>query len=48
MATFNAFPFVGVFNEVFASGENFMTKVGMMDEVFDDYAEIEGLERNIF
>ena len=45
--TFNAFPFVAVFDEVFASGENFMTKVGMMDEVFDDYAEIEGL-REIF
>ena len=46
--TFNAFPFVQVFNEVFASEENFITKVNMMDETFDDYPELDELREVFF
>jgi hypothetical protein len=44
---FEATAFTEVFNEVFASGEDFLAKTNMMDEVFDDYPELEAL-REIF
>jgi hypothetical protein len=47
-SSFNAAPFTQIFEEVFASGEDFMTKVGMMDEVFDDYPELESLREVFF
>jgi hypothetical protein len=47
-SSFNAAPFTQIFEEVFASGEDFMTKVGMMDEVFDDYPELEALREVFF
>jgi hypothetical protein len=46
--SFNAAPFTSVFAEVFSSGEDFMTKVGMMDEVFDDYPQLEALREVFF
>ena len=44
---FEATAFTEVFNEIFASGEGFLAKTKMMDEVFDDYPELEAL-REIF
>ncbi len=44
---FNAEPFTDAFNEVFASEEDFLSKVDQLDEVFDDYPQLETL-REIF
>ncbi len=45
--SFDATPFTSVFDEVFASDEDFLSKVDMLDEVFDDYPQLEIL-REIF
>jgi hypothetical protein len=45
---FNAIPFVGVFKEAFASEENFLTKVDLLDEIFDDYPKLEELREVFF
>jgi hypothetical protein len=45
--SFNSTPFIGVFGDVFASEEDFLTKADLLDEVFDDYPELEAL-REIF
>ena len=44
---FNAEPFAEVIAEVFGSEEDFMSKVDMLDEVFDDYPKLEVL-REVF
>ena len=45
--SFEATPFISVFGEIFQSGEGFLTKIEMLDEVFDDYPQMEDL-REIF
>src|ERR1700722_8229105 len=45
---FEATAFTGVLNEVFASGEDFMAKTNMLDEIFDDYPELEALREVFF
>ena len=45
---FTAEPFTGVFDDVFASEEEFLTKVDMLDEVFDDYPQLEDLREVFF
>src|SRR6201996_723203 len=45
---FEATAFTEVFNEVFASGEDFLAKTNMLDEVFDDYPELETLREVFF
>jgi hypothetical protein len=47
-STFIATPFIGVFKEAFASEEDFLTKVDMLDEVFDDYPKLEELREVFF
>lgn len=47
-STFNATPFIEVFKEAFASEEDFLTKVDMLDEVFDDYPKLEELREVFF
>src|ERR1700739_237820 len=47
-SVFNATPFVGVFKEAFASEENFLTKVDLLDEIFDDYPKLEELREVFF
>ncbi|WP_428329555.1 hypothetical protein [Mucilaginibacter sp.] len=46
-SSFDATPFIGVFEEVFASEEDFLSKVDLLDEAFDDYPQMESL-REIF
>ncbi|MDO3645217.1 hypothetical protein [Mucilaginibacter sp. L3T2-6] len=45
---FNAEPFAEVIAGVFDSGEDFMSKVDMMDEIFDDYPQLEALREVFF
>lgn len=45
---FNAEPFAEVIAEVFGSEEDFMSKVDMLDEVFDDYPKLEVLREVFF
>jgi hypothetical protein len=45
--SFEATPFTTVFYGIFASEKDFLTKAGMLDEVFDDYPQLEAL-REIF
>jgi hypothetical protein len=45
---FEATAFTEVFNEVFASGEGFLAKTNMLDEIFDDYPELETLREVFF
>ncbi|HZY35138.1 MAG TPA: hypothetical protein VFE53_00735 [Mucilaginibacter sp.] len=45
---FEATAFTEVFNEVFASGEDFLAKTNMLDEIFDDYPELEALREVFF
>jgi len=45
--SFEATPFTSVFGEIFASDKDFLTKTAMLDEVFDDYPQMEEL-REIF
>src|SRR6201986_121603 len=47
-STFDATPFTSVFSEVFASEEDFLSKVDMLDEVFDDYPQLEILREVFF
>lgn len=47
-SNFNATPFTDVFAEVFDSEEDFMSKVAMLDEVFDDYPQLEVLREVFF
>jgi hypothetical protein len=47
-SSFDANPFTGVFNDVFSSDQDFLTKVGMLDEVFDDYPKLEALREVFF
>jgi hypothetical protein len=47
-STFNASPFITVFKEAFASGEDFLTKIDLLDEVFDDYPKLEELREVFF
>jgi len=47
-STFNATPFTSIFQEVFTSDEDFVTKVDMMDEIFDDYSQLESLREVFF
>ncbi|MDF2432796.1 MAG: hypothetical protein JWP44_2427 [Mucilaginibacter sp.] len=46
--TFDAKPFTGAFTAVFASEEDFLSKAGMLDEVFDDYPPMEPLREVFF
>jgi len=46
--TFVATPFMKVFKEAFASDEDFLTKVDLLDEVFDDYPKLEELREVFF
>lgn len=46
--SFNAKPFASVISEVFDSEEDFMSKVAMLDEVFDDYPQLEVLREVFF
>ena len=45
---FDATPFTEVLGEVFDSEEDFMSKVAMLDEVFDDYPQLEALREVFF
>ena len=45
---FTAEPFTGVFDDVFRSEKEFLTKVDMLDEVFDDYPQLEDLREVFF
>ncbi len=45
--SFDTAAFTSVFGEVFSSEEDFLSKVDMLDEVFDDYPRLEAL-REIF
>jgi len=47
-SSFNAEPFAEVIAGVFDSEEDFMSKVDMMDEVFDDYPQLEVLREVFF
>jgi hypothetical protein len=46
--SFDATPFIDVLDEVFDSEEDFMSKVAMLDEVFDDYPQLEALREVFF
>jgi len=46
--TFDAKPFTEAFGEVFDSNEDFLSKVALLDEVFDDYSELEPLREVFF
>ncbi len=45
---FDATPLAGKFDEVFASDEDFLSKIDMLDEVFDDNPKIEVLREVFF
>ncbi len=47
-SSFDATPFTSVFGEVFESEEDFLSKVEMLDEVFDDYSQLEALREVFF
>lgn len=47
-SSFNAEPFITVITEVFNSEEDFLSKVDMLDEVFDDYPQLESLREVFF
>jgi len=47
-STFVATPFIAVFKEAFASEEDFLTKIDLLDEVFDDYPKLEELREVFF
>ena len=46
-STFNASPFISIFKEAFNAEADFLTKVDLLDEIFDDYPKLETL-REIF
>lgn len=45
---FDAKPFTDIFAGVFDSEKDFLSKVAMLDEIFDDYSELEGLREVFF
>ena len=47
-SSFNAAPLTTVFEDVFASGHNFLTKVDLMDEAFNDHPQLEALREVFF
>ncbi|MEP6614273.1 MAG: hypothetical protein ABJA76_20360 [Mucilaginibacter sp.] len=47
-SSFDATPFTSVIGEVFDAEEDFMSKVAMLDEVFDDYPQLEVLREVFF
>jgi hypothetical protein len=47
-SSFDATPFTEVLGEVFDSEEDFMSKVAMLDEVIDDYPQLEALREVFF
>lgn len=47
-SSFNAEPFTSVFEDVFDSEDDFLSKVGMLDEVFNDYPQLEALHEVFF
>jgi len=47
-SSFDAAPFTEVLGEVFDSEEDFMSKVAMLDEVIDDYPQLEALREVFF
>ncbi len=47
-SSFNAAPFIDVFNDVFTSEEDFMDKVDQLDEVFDEHPQLEALREVFF
>jgi hypothetical protein len=47
-SSFDAKPFTSVFGEVFNSEKDFLSKVEMLDEVFDDYPQLESLREVFF
>ena len=40
-STFNASPFISIFKEAFNAEADFLTKVDLLDEIFDDYPKLE-------
>jgi hypothetical protein len=46
--SFDSTPFISVFGEVFESDEDFLSKVDLLDEVFDDYPQLETLREVFF
>ncbi|MDB5008736.1 MAG: hypothetical protein JWQ84_567 [Mucilaginibacter sp.] len=46
--TFDAKPFASVFGDIFGSEEDFLSKAGMLDEVFDEYPPMEPLREVFF
>jgi len=47
-SSFDATPFSSVIDEVFDSEEDFMSKVALLDEVFDDFPKLEVLREVFF
>ena len=47
-STFVATPFIDVFKEAFASDDDFLMKIDLLDEVFDDYPKLEELREVFF
>ena len=47
-SSFDTTPFIDVLEEVFDSEKDFMSKVAMLDEVFDDYPQLEALREVFF
>ncbi len=47
-SSFDAKPFTDIFNELFSSDKDFMSKVAMLDEVFDDYSKMDSLREVFF
>ncbi|ASU34482.1 hypothetical protein [Mucilaginibacter xinganensis] len=47
-SSFDATPFADVMEDVFDSEEDFISKVAQMDEVFDDYPQLESLREVFF
>jgi hypothetical protein len=47
-SSFDATPFISVLGEVFDSEKDFMSKVALLDEVFDDYPQLEVLREVFF
>jgi hypothetical protein len=46
--TFEATPFLSIFEGIFASETDFMSKIALVDEVFDDYPKLEALREVFF
>jgi len=46
--SFEATPFIAVFDEVFSSDKDFLAKIALLDEVFDDYPQLEALREVFF